>query len=241
MLHAFAKRSAIAVAVGLAMLVQAANAGTINVDFNRAGITYVGTAIAPDTGTFWNGTNGGAAGFTLSNMTDSTSVVGVADLTVGAYFSNFNADVGTNPPVVPLDLMRDYIYKRNTETINPITTTLTFNELADGTYKLYIYAAGDTPGQGGNFSLAAANQFVGGVSAGSTTAAHRDIYNGGLGVNYTVLDAVTTAGSIAINWSRLAGQNFGGLNGIQIQQVPEPATFALAALGIGCVLLRRRK
>jgi len=244
MSRAFVKRSSIAIAVGLAMLVQAANAGTINVDFNRAGITYVGTAIAPDAGTFWNGTNGGGGGptgtgFTLSNLTDSTGVPGIVDLNVNRYTSNFAANPGTNGPVNPVDLMMDYIYKRDTD-LTPVSL-ITISDLANGQYKLYVYAAGDTAGQGGNFAVVPANQIVGGVSSGATTAAHRDIYNGGLGVNYLVLDATATTGSIVLEWSRLANQAFGGLNGIQIHQVPEPASFALAALGFGCVLFRRRK
>lgn len=147
---------------------------TLNLDVNTsAGNNYSGTAIAPDSGTYWNSfVPPAASSLTLNGVRDSGGNVTTASITLtrnsGANFSSWdNSGGGGNPN--PLALMRDYLFS------GPYTVTV--SNLPAGIYDLYVYAHGDNTGQATAVTVNAAN---GGVS-GTTTdmGEYRNIYQAG--------------------------------------------------------------
>jgi len=235
---------------------------TYNVDFNRnsnpVSNTYSGTAIAPDTGTVWNGVTGSGSNgnFVLNaanDLLDSQGNVGTADLTATTIYNSFSNLGGTAGAPVPSDLMYDYITLRGGNNPgNAGGVTLTFSDLPVGRYKVYVYSAGDSintgVGQDGQFDVAVANQVAGGISSAMTTGLSRDINAAGNpGVSWVAFDAQTTAGgSFSFQWNLvgdpLSTGNFSALTGIQIQQIPEPsAAFLLIAAVTGSMAVLRRR
>lgn len=228
---------------------------TYNVDFNRnaaGALTYSGTAIAPDSGTTWNGISGtGANGSFMLNaandLLDSLGNVGTADLTATTIYGSFSASTGSAGTPVPHDLMYDYITLRGGNNPgNAGGVTFTVSDLPNGQYKLWIYSAGDATGQDGQLDIALANQVTGGASSAMTSGLSRDINDAGNpGVNYVVLDAQTVGGSLSFQWNLVGDEtstgNFSALNGFQIQQVvPEPSAAILFVVAIVGMAAGRR-
>ena len=211
-----------------------------NVDFG-GGTTYSGTSPANsnDTGTFWNAYNSTSA----ASLKDSFSNTSSVSLTLSGGTQYFTQSGGSPSPAA---LMGDYRVLDNTKTGGSLIT-VTLSGVTDGAYKLYVYAAGDTAGQGANVALDAANQITGGTSSAATTGANQTVTSTSSGVNYVLLNAAVSdlthvgTGTITFTTSNLTGQRFGGLNGLQLQAVPEPASVGITSIACGLLLRRRRR
>jgi hypothetical protein len=187
-------------------------AGVVNVDFGAAGL-YSGTAAASDTGTTWN--QGVWNGTTPNLMESDGTTVSTVDVTITNPQSYYATGITST-------LMKDYIYRLNG------TIFVDISGLAENAdYDLYLYSAGGAAGATFTFGTETA------TASGSPAAEPWT-----LGGNYVVLSVTSdAAGEISGEFSN--GTNYATLNGMQIVPVPEPATMAL--LGLGALVLRRRK
>lgn len=219
--------------VAVVVLCGAAQADLINVDFTHAGGSYgvmSGAAATGAAGDVWNGYQpeadfGGYGGGTYTALLDSTGTATAVSLTMGAV-SGWGSSYTGNPDFGdPLNsLMRDSAF------IFPgWTSTATISGLTpNAAYTLYLYGVSDNAGQNSTFTvdgvskLAASSDLVGPLTEGE---------------DYVVFTGNTGAGSIDLALD--GGGSFCSFNGFQLAVVPEPATMAL--LGLGAVLLRRKK
>ena len=225
--------------LAVASLSYTASAATVNIDFNSTqnggGPTYSGLAVAPDTagaGAQWNGfSNNSFANIPNlggTNLLDSTGVATTIDLTVGTHGGGYSGSGNA--------LLNDYLYLQSGGTSSSFTLS---GLSASEKYDVYIYSTGDVSGQGGAFSF--------GATTLTTSANPRDGTNFILGNNYVVFNGVTPdgTGSATFNWvfNGVSATSSSGLNGIQVEIVPEPsaAFLLIGSLGMGLLVRRRRK
>jgi hypothetical protein len=101
------------------------------------------------------------------------------------------------------------------------STTLTLSGLADGAYNLVIYSEGGTPDP---------------TTCSINGATAIDLPSGGnytsfqLGNNYTLATATVSDGSMTMEIG--GGDGVPYINGLQIQEVPEPSTWSMLAVGL---------
>ena len=226
-------------AVGLADTV-------INIDVGT-GAAYAGTAVAPDTGTTWNG--GIDAGWNWTGETDGLLNDSQGTATDVGFFCGMGG-VWTASGVSS-ELMNDYGFGAGRFTLYTYDSAVTANPglfQITGTqaFDLYIYTAGDG-GNGGNDTTFTLNNIVGGSQ--SAAAAATTVYSGSFveGENYVKFSNVTAlrnAGNTGYEFEVVMTSNGGlpvALNGIQLVTVPEPATIGFIAFsGVALMFIRRR-
>jgi hypothetical protein len=253
--------SIVAVNAVLCSVAQAQFAVNYEVPGSYGATQYSGQGAYSDPGNnYWNtipgsgGTTGGGFGDLLSDGATSTSIT----LSLSSYQTYNNGEQGAQG--TPGGLLAPFILENNG---TPVTGT--FNNVAAGTYDLYLYGYNYPDGDRGTTFTAS----VGGTSYGSLSTVGLNVDAAGgtttetaftSGVDYvefTGLD-LTQAGAIdftfAANTSidRTAGlgdysgsNGEGDFNGAQlVQVVPEPSTMTLAGLGGFCgflIAMRRRR
>jgi len=219
-----------------------AMAQTMNVDFGStdgASGAYVGTAVAPDLGTVWNGVTPAAnvttfATYTSDALVDSLGNPTAATVTVN---NSWVYDGAADSAIAPT-LMWDYAFSQSAGA----TANFTFSIdglTPGGIYDLYLYS--DTGAQRTTFDIGGDIKNVVNTSAQST-------WN--LGGNYQLYSGLTAAGgSIAVTVYgndvdpiTLEGAFYGVVNGFQVVAVPEPSTIILLATGLfGIIAFAWRK
>jgi len=132
---------------------------------------------------------------------------------------------------------------------NPLGS-FTLNNVAAGTYDLFLYGANYDYNRGAAFTITEG----GGTAVGGFTSTLNGLYGGTqhggfvLGDNYVEFTGVTVGadGTISGTWGTvnnpvgLSGE--GDFNGLQLVAVPEPSTLAFLGLGLaGLLAVRRRK
>ncbi|MFG6487661.1 PEP-CTERM sorting domain-containing protein [Roseateles sp. BYS78W] len=217
-----------------------AHAGLVNIDFNSGAAvgTYSGAAVTGAAGDLWNGVDGGS----LSAPTDSSNVplldaagasTGITLSfagTGGAFDATGNGCLMSTSSFAPL--MCDYLYRSLRADASVTLAGLT----PGAAYDLILYASANTDGRITEFTLDGITQSV--TAAAATGFA--------LGTNYAEFKGVVAAtGLLSFTFT---GPSEGNLDGLQLTQtggnavtLPEPATIALLALGLGTVAWLRGK
>jgi hypothetical protein len=183
------------------------------------------SSIAPlsYTGTTW--TQAGGYGVTITGTdvpySDDTSSTISFSLAGGA-------DIANNDGSAPLPIFREVEYSGS-------DLTLTISGLQDGqAYNLAMDAAFNG-GDGSAFSIGSSTLQDTGNNSGSSFVS---------GTNYVEFESVLpTDNSIVVTIApNGTGQNFANINGFQIEEAPEPGTWAmmLGGLGVLAFFLRRR-
>jgi len=226
--------------VCLVAVSQAVAFNSINIDFQANGqVTYVGTAVAPDSGTVWN-----------APLYNATQTHGLLDSQGNV--TNVSIWEGTNPSKWQYAnanaLMKDYAYTSTTYASGTTNRFTIFSAASNSGFKLdgtkvfdiYVYTMGDAANQQATFQL----NHAGGTTVQAATG--NGPFNGTFteGSNYLKFSNVTAKSygsgyEFEFFWGKTAGTNFGAINGIQLFEVPEPATMVL--LGLGALVLYRRK
>jgi hypothetical protein len=182
----------------------------INVDVNNSATNnYTGLAVAPGSGTVWNGvTTTSTSATDLKDSAGGNTVVDLAVTSSGGFsaWSNTGATSGSPNPVL---LMQDYFFGN--------TYTATVSSLPAGTYRLYVYAHGDADNQTSTVTVAAGNG--GGTKSTATSGANtfRDAFAAGAeGVSYVVFTpTVGAAGTLQFSVGSY-------VNGFQLVQLTDP-------------------
>ncbi len=205
--------------------------------------TYSGAAAVGSPGDFWNSTqitHLTVPSFTASDLLLSDGVTGT-----GVSFTASRSPSASGPANLAADiitdshaanaLFQDYLYAQATGQTAPTRLDFTISGLiADGAYDLYLF------GTAGDYSNNC--QFtVGGVTKALTGGGSLFI-DGRTYVSFTNL-AASSGGEIS-GYLTAAANNYGLFNGFQLvgnfENIPEPASVSLLALG-GLALLRRRR
>jgi PEP-CTERM motif-containing protein len=200
-------------------------------------VNYNGAGATGSSGDFWNaivGTySGGQGNFTggtnSGDLLSDDSTSSLITLTLGN--SQFYSGGGQGANGTPDGLEGPFLYGPGT----PITGTL--NNVSAGTYNLFLYVANRsndpgfdkidsgtvqvTPSGGSPISLNYAN--IQGSTVFTAGADYLEFANLAVGAGGTVSFSITGTGN---------GGNEADFNGLQLQAVPEPSTFALAGLGL---------
>jgi hypothetical protein len=106
------------------------------------------------------------------------------------------------------------------------TVTLSLNNVASGTYNLYLY------GQNGSDLSSSFDVFTVGETSLDTSAHGAGVSDFVADQNYVEFtDISPSAGSLTITLTSAGECDFNGLQ-LQVASVPEPGTYALAGMGI---------
>lgn len=184
--------------------------------------------------------NTGVGTFVVPFATDGT--VDVRLTTSGNTFErNYGVDnvTGTFSPETPQELWQDQYFHNNTA---GAPFTISFDDLESGRYSLSLYSYFDNVNTNNHSAngTALADIFVNGVDSGIDAIAY-----GGNDVAYSAafLEAMVTTiaftvandnDNITIEFRNPTADHF-GLNGFQLQQVPEPSTIVLAGIMAMCL------
>jgi hypothetical protein len=186
------------------------------------GNNYIGQGALSDPGNnFWNAVqgNGTTSGGLLSDgVTSSSITLTTSGFTEYGGNSFGNSVVNGTAPA----LFTPFVYGG----------TLTLNNVAAGTYDLFVYAQnGSGFGAGNN---APTSITVDGNTLTTALNDAGDYTSFTTGVNYEEFTGIELSGSVPIT---LGGQaNFNGLQLDEITATPEPGTFALAGFGLVCLI-----
>ena len=192
---------------------------TLNMDLNNgASYNYSGTAMAQDSGTFWNSfdVSSSPSTLTISNVQDSEgNTLSGVDVTIasknGAGISRWSNDGLSTPN--PLLLMRDYTFGN--------TYNVTVSGLPAGTYNFWYYGHGDQNDQAGTVTVSSENGGGSGSTANSELG--RDLFNGGEGISYASFSGKPVGSSGTFSFQVA---NF--LNGFQLQRATPPVISGLS-------------
>lgn len=127
--------------------------------------------------------------------------------------------------------------------------TATLTNVPAGAYKLIIYTANDTVGSGANYTATGSpltyyiNNQIGTAFTGAFVRATNTASGGTRDTgNYVQFDTVSPASNqLVIDASTSPAANGAGIDGFQLQAVPEPASLTFIALGGMGLLSRRRR
>jgi len=206
-------------------LVTEALAESINIDFGDGFASTLGDSFgaAADQLGRWNtidsiGTTSPLLGLDGSATDVSLDLVGPAD--VGETSAWLTGDLAL--------LMSDsFLTDLNLPAPTPWTVTLT--GIDDGVYDIYVYAPSSSLIRTGPYTI---NGFALSDVNGSPIASFVE------GTNYGLLSGLSvTGGSIILESTATSGSV--GLAGIQLVQVPEPATTLLLVMGLALLAARR--
>jgi hypothetical protein len=188
----------------------------VNVDIGDNQGTFSGQGVLEDSGNdYWNGI--GTSGTDLL-ASDGVTQTGISIALVGQ--GQGISDYGYGNPNT---MLGDYRYTM-LDGWSADVADITISGLEANTdYLLYIYSAGDSTNQGGEFTLNGVTGYVTGDQVGS------DVYVEG--ENYVIMEVVSNAsGQITGTWTfnSVEGNNYGAFNGIQIT----PGTLPTTVVGI---------
>lgn len=256
-------KKSICAVCALALMPVLASAELYNIQLNgHEANTYSGAAYIGTTGDTWNnpdwtGVNGATSTTLFSGLTvlDSTGADNGVSATFTADYNNntgawnsgvFNRYSGQSggsatPGLMDLVVKSDYSAAVNNHYLSisglPASTAV----------NVYVYGAGTGGGQGGLWTLDAANgSGSADIAYDGVTADGRDVTLGSSqGLSWNVISG-TTDGSGNLNVTATATSSGSVwyqtyMNGIQVEVIPEPATISLIAiLGGGMLFIRRR-
>jgi len=198
-----------------------------------------GTTGGPYNLLYANGTTSGATlSLTASSGTYDANSVNWGNYSPFSWNSLADEQANTGYPATPYaNLFASMIVSHTAGVVD----TVTLSGLApDGSYNLYVYSAGDlnlasgaTPGQRtSTFSVNGITQTCVWTSGVST------LVNG---VDYLEFNAVADgSGMLVINYGNSANGDETDFNGLQLQSVPEPGTFAMIGAAMTFFLVGRR-
>jgi len=234
-------------AVLLVACATCANAGSIGFQF----VSDRDASAALNTGS-----TAGAPGYEQPNW--NTSSAGVASGTNGAHAliddsgeataaniewasdGTWNTTNGTGNP--DAELMNGYI----DETNGDVEAFITISNIPYAQYQVVAYIGSDGNGRTGEVTdgtttysyMTFSNEPNGGPFTAADYVQTLDTAGGNPSANYAVFSGLT-GGSVTLEINR--GSNNSGFHAVQIVEIPEPGTIALAGLSlIGIGLLRRR-
>jgi hypothetical protein len=157
------------------------------------------------------------------------------------YITGSDSNPGGLPPN-PAPLMEDYLASAGAWATPgdgwPIKVDLSGLPTSTA-YELVVFAVGQGAGQSSLINVTDGNGLTGEVCAGLS----RDITTG-VGDAYQIFNGVTTA-SGTIHFEVLMGPSntdgWQGLNGLQLEIVPEPSSLALGVSGLALLALWRKR
>lgn len=219
-----------------------AAARTINVDFSTSDGTagpYAGAAVAPNSGTIWNGLAIGpetdaplVPTFTSGALVASNGSNTPVTVTLG----NFRAyEADEKPAAIASALLTDYAYNDLVGPDGPDSTFSIANLDSAFTYDLYLFS------QNGDHANATTSFTINGLTK---FAANPDATLGSFveDVNYVLFSGLApdAFGAIAGTFNSEEADNFAAFNGFQLVQVPEPTALSILPAA-GLLALRRRR
>ncbi len=236
----FGRRTALQLlACGLfsAMGMAQSDGAVVNFQLKWGGSTYTGTgAYTGDSGTYWNAANGWditPLNSFQSNVKDSSGTASSVTLalsysgTTGG-FNDSNASSGGASNY----LTRQYLYARSGGTI-----TYTIGGLsANHAYSIYLF------GSNGSYGSDKSSFTINGSTL-TTSNSKLGTFSWVSGTNYVVLNVVANAsGIISGTMTNVTGSE-GAFNGLQVVDVPEPATLTIVGGSATAALwlFRRRR
>ncbi len=225
--------------------ISSSQAALININLTAGAADETGlTGPAGGAGTTWNQYSGSDSTGTVVDSSNATTTVG---LDTNLSFTAFDS------PVIDLPMLRGSMTEFGKGVDN---RTVALSGLENGgIYDIWMVSFRNQGSGNGN-----AEQYAGWWSTTNTTTSSSDQLVDGRaasnntstfvdGYNYVLFENVEADGSGNILFTGTAGDLLDGsndahrfgLNGLQINQVPEPSTTALLGLGGLALILRRRK
>lgn len=179
----------------------------LNTDIDHGSGRYTGLAVAPGSGTVWNGLS--TATTTLTNLMDANGATTPHNITVtssGGFSSWSNGSSGTPNPAL---LQQDYYFGN--------TYTFTITNLPAGTYLLYVYAHGDADSQTSTITVAASN----GGGTKYTAASGDNTFRDAFATNAEGIAYVRFTPTVSANGTlQFSAGNY--VNGFQLVQLTDP-------------------
>ncbi len=188
-------------ALALALLPASSSAFVINVDAGTGGSPYTGQGALTTTGNFWNNIGGGGPGALLDSQGNPVTNAQGDPVTV-----TFMAGATGPKPAITNDVLSDYQFV--SYFFAPYTGMLSIEGLdGDEDYLLYVYAAGDQPGEGAAIELNGVTGLTNGTQLPTFVEDE----------NYTVMEVKADSnGVISGTFEPFNSFSTGAINGLQI-------------------------
>lgn len=233
--------------VASALVVGAASAEVVNIDFQAFsdianGNTFDALGAAPDdaANTAWNSVQfddittpvalvnsaGAPSNIELTSHVASANMFPVTS--TGASAAQVSGGTDGAPAHDAHKLLREFINQFGgfaTLTLSGLDPTFT--------YDLYLYGGGSGEGTDVRFTVGSVAQDTTGTAAATTALT--------LGEDYVVFTGIAPSpiGVIEVQWQQIA-PGAAGFFGLQVVEIPEPGSIALASLGLALLACRRR-